>query len=111
LPGYALPCSGRAPRFDVLPELLPGRLAPELRPDTLWIIDTLDHLPHLEASIGTLLDSVRTIICEQLAQDRAHGRQAFRHRRPPGEIADAYTSHRFRQIASTREILCRARQE
>jgi hypothetical protein len=88
----------------------PGQLPPGLRPDTLWIIDTLDHLPDIEASIGPLLDSAQTLICEQLADDRAHGRQGFHRRRPPGEIACAYASRGFCLLASAQEIQCWARQ-
>lgn len=84
----------------------PGHLPSGLHPDTLWIIDTLDHLPDIEASIGTLLDSAQAIICEQLADHRAHGRQAFHHRRPPGVITRVFASRGFRLIASTREIQC-----
>jgi hypothetical protein len=87
----------------------PGQLPPGLKPDTLWIIDTLDHLPDPDASIGGLLDGVRIVVCEQLTQGRAHGRQRFHHRRHPDEIARAFISRGFRLSATTHEIQCWAR--
>jgi hypothetical protein len=84
----------------------PERLPTGADADTLWIIDTLDHLPDPLASIGTLLASVSTIICEQLAADRGHGRQGFHYRRPASETAAMLTGYGFRPTASNRTLQC-----
>ncbi|MBI1759044.1 MAG: methyltransferase domain-containing protein [Actinobacteria bacterium] len=63
------------------PDALP--LAPT--PDTLWIIDTLDHLPDLD-QLTPVLRQVRLVISEDLAATRTHGSQGFHLRRPAGEI-------------------------
>ncbi|MGH3811030.1 MAG: hypothetical protein ACRDUV_01050 [Pseudonocardiaceae bacterium] len=63
-------------------------LAP--KPDTLWIIDTIDHLPDIDTSLGQILDDVSIVICEDITPDRAHGKQGFHHRRSLQEIADIF---------------------
>ncbi len=79
----------------------PGHLPQPLSADTMWIIDTLDHLPDLEASIGHLLATtrIRIIICENPAAGRGHGHQGFHHRRHATDIAMFYTGHGFQQAA------------
>ena len=73
----------------------PGNLPASLRADTLWIIDTIDHLADPQDSLGHLLGTVRIIICERLTDDRAHGRQGFHYRRPVTAITSLYASHGF----------------
>lgn len=63
-------------------------LAP--KPDALWIIDTLDHLPDIDTSLGQILNDVDVVVCENLTSDRAHGKQGFHHRRNLQEIADIF---------------------
>jgi SAM-dependent methyltransferase len=64
----------------------PHQLPPEPTPDTLWIIDTLDHLPDIHTSLGPILSQVRNVITENITTQRAHGTQRFHHRRSPDQI-------------------------
>jgi hypothetical protein len=84
----------------------PGQLPPGTAADVLWIIDTLDHLPDPEASIGILLARVSAVICEQLAAGREHGNQRFHYRRPAGETAAMLAAHGFGPAASTPVLQC-----
>jgi hypothetical protein len=73
----------------------PGKLSAGHCADTLWIIDTIDHLADPQESIGHLLATVRIIICERLTADRAHGQQGFHYRRPAAAITGLYASYGF----------------
>lgn len=84
----------------------PGHIPAGTGADTLWIIDTLDHLPDPAASIGHLLADARTVICEQFDADRGHGRQGFHYRRPARETAALFTAHGFRLVRSGPVIQC-----
>jgi hypothetical protein len=87
----------RAGREDSDPRITePGELPAVLAADTLWIIDTIDHLADLAADIGRLLATVKIIICERMTADRAHGQHGFYHRRPATEIHHLYQSCGFR---------------
>lgn len=69
---------------------------PDISPDLLWIIDTLDHLADPHAVLGHLLPHVPAVITEDMAQSRRHGRQRFHHHRPYSDIAaffDSYDLH------------------
>jgi Putative zinc-finger len=74
----------------------PGDLPAGLAADTLWIIDTIDHLADPASSIGRLLFTVRIVISERMTADRAHGRHRFYRRRPATEIHQLYESCGFR---------------
>lgn len=54
--------------------------------DTLWVIDTLDHLTDIETSLGALLLVVDLVVTENLTINRMHGSQRFHHRRPFPEL-------------------------
>lgn len=68
--------------------LEPRHLHRAPKPNILWIIDTLDHIPDLTAALGDLLAStrLRLIISENQQENRAHGQQGFHYRRPHEEI-------------------------
>lgn len=59
----------------------PRHLDPAPPADTLWIIDTLDHLPDIPAVLGPALDRVSRVICENLRTARSDGGQRFHIRR------------------------------
>ncbi|HEX9358512.1 MAG TPA: HAD-IA family hydrolase [Streptosporangiaceae bacterium] len=61
--------------------------------DTLWIIDTLDHLPDLHRALSPLLTSVCMVVTENLANNRAHGSQGFHHRRRPADIEAVFAQY------------------
>jgi len=63
------------------------------QPDVLWIIDTLDHLADLDGQLGPLLPGVQLLVCEDLAERRAHGDQRFHHRRHPAELGAVLERH------------------
>lgn len=48
--------------------------------EALWIIDTLDHLPHLTL-LDRLLSRAHLVVTENVATSRGHGNQRFHHRR------------------------------
>lgn len=78
---------------DAIPLIEPAYLDRAPTADTLWIIDTLDHLADIDASLETVLSSVHLVITENLTDDRAHGRQRFHHRRPFLETALAFSRY------------------
>jgi SAM-dependent methyltransferase len=63
--------------------------------DTVWIIDTLDHITDLDQELGPLLRTARLVICEHLAASRTHGRQRFHHRRTPEHITGIFSRYGF----------------
>ncbi|MET9064434.1 class I SAM-dependent methyltransferase [Streptosporangium sandarakinum] len=48
----------------------PAALPCDATYDALWTIDTLDHLPDIDAALGPLLQRVRLVVCENLAVQR-----------------------------------------
>jgi len=68
----------------------PEHLGDEHAADALWIIDTLDHLADLDTVLGPVLAQARTVITENLHENRAHGQQRFHHRRPYPDIARVF---------------------
>jgi SAM-dependent methyltransferase len=64
--------------------------------DTIWIIDTLDHLDDIEAWLGADLSTVDRVICENLTEQRGHGSQGFHHRRTYDETAVPLAHHGLR---------------
>ncbi len=82
--------AGTIPRID------PEHLGPDHAADALWIIDTLDHLPDPDATLGPLLARTRIVITEDLRENRAHGRQRFHHRRPHSEATRMFARHGLR---------------
>lgn len=64
----------------------PRELDSAPKPDILWIIDTIDHLPHIDKCLGRLLSAARLVVCENLNSNRAHGSQGFHYRRSLDEI-------------------------
>jgi 2-polyprenyl-3-methyl-5-hydroxy-6-metoxy-1,4-benzoquinol methylase len=76
-----------------IPVIEPGQLDSITEVDTLWVIDTLDHLTDIETSLGALLSTVSLVITENLSITRAHGRQRFHHRRPFPEFTALFAHH------------------
>ncbi|TDD36830.1 hypothetical protein E1287_09910 [Actinomadura sp. KC06] len=66
---------------------------PDLSPDLLWIIDTLDRLADPHAGLGHVLPQVPAVIIEDMAQSRRHGRQGFHHHRPYLNIAAFFAQY------------------
>jgi hypothetical protein len=65
----------------------PRHLDPPPPSDTLWIIDTLDHLPDIPAALGPVLRCADRVICENLRTARTCGGQGFHRRRSHAEIS------------------------
>lgn len=84
----------------------PGRLPPVTGADTLSITGTLDRLPDPAACRGHLLASVTAVVCGQLAEDRGHGRQGFRYRRPASETAAVLARYGSRLTESNCTVAC-----
>jgi 2-polyprenyl-3-methyl-5-hydroxy-6-metoxy-1,4-benzoquinol methylase len=76
-----------------IPVIEPGELGAINPPDVLWIIDTLDHLTDIEASLHTLLPTVDLVVTEDLTASRGHGRQRFHHRRSFSELTALFNRH------------------
>ncbi|MDQ7904688.1 hypothetical protein RB614_09160 [Phytohabitans sp. ZYX-F-186] len=70
-------------------------------PILLWIMDTLDHLPDLTATIGALLNLSELVICENLLQTRHHGRQGFHHYRSPFNVDRQFAAHGLSRLSAT----------
>ena len=84
----------RLRRIRQPPQVLdPDQLDTAPRADTLWIIDTIDHLDDVDQWLGPTLAHVDTVICENLSQARGHGRQGFHYRRPRTELAAAFARY------------------
>lgn len=79
----------------------PDRLAPPYDADTLWIIDTLDHLPDPYTALHEVLAAVRVVVTENLHHDRGHGTQRFHHRMAPDELTEFFAAHGFRPEPAT----------
>lgn len=76
-----------------IPVIEPGELGSITEPDTLWVIDTLDHLTDIESSLGPVLSVVDLVVTENLTLNRGHGRQRFHYRRPLPEITTLFAGH------------------
>jgi hypothetical protein len=70
--------------------IAPGQLG-ETEADTLWIIDTLDHLPNIEATLGSRLSTVDRVLCENLRLPQRQGGQGFHQRRSLAAIAEVFS--------------------
>lgn len=77
---------------DTIAVIEPGEIDSVTAPDALWVIDTLDHLVDIEASLGSVLPAVALMITENLAVNRGHGRQRFHIRRPFAELAALFAN-------------------
>jgi hypothetical protein len=82
-----------------IPVIEPDNLDVIAEFDTLWVIDTLDHLSNIEASLGPLLSVVNLVVTENLSTTRGHGRQRFHYRRTFPELAALFA--RYGLIPST----------
>ena len=65
-----------------VPVIEPSELDSVEAPDTLWLIDTVDHLTDIKTSLGATLSAVDLMVTENLTIPRGHGPQRFHHRRP-----------------------------
>jgi hypothetical protein len=90
---------------NTIPVIEPSELDRIPPPDTLWIIDTLDHLSDIEDSLGSLLSVADLVICENIAVQRTHGRQRFHHRRPHSEITELFSSHGLAPSTTTPDVI------
>ncbi len=78
---------------DTIPVIEPGALTSISPPDTLWAIDTLDHLVDIETSLGTVLRAVDLMVTENLTTHRGHGQQRFHINRPYPELATLFARY------------------
>lgn len=60
--------------------------------DTLWIIDTLDHIPDPVPQLRSVLGQVDRLICENIHNPRSGG-QGFHLRRPASQLRDIFRRH------------------
>lgn len=79
---------------DELPALSP--------PAILWIMDALDHVPDVSATLDALLSRVRLVVTEDQRTHRGHGRQSFHYRRPLREIDNTFASFGLTRMAPSR---------
>jgi len=91
----------------------PRELALINAPDTLWIIDTLDHLADIETSLGTVLSTVDLMVTENLTTNRGHGQQRFHTRRPYSELVSLFARYGLFPIdnAATTTVMFWARDQ
>jgi SAM-dependent methyltransferase len=82
----------------------PRHLDPPPPADTLWIIDTLDHLPDIPATLRPVLQRVDRVICENLHTTRTHGGQGFHQRRSHTEISDMFASFDLHEHPTPHEL-------
>lgn len=78
---------------EAIPVVEPGELTSINAPDTLWVIDTLDHLADIETSLGPMLPTVELMVTENLTANRGHGQQRFHIRRPYAELVALFTRY------------------
>jgi hypothetical protein len=92
---FRSPCTAflRWRSHDTIRIVEPGELASVTAPDALWVLDTLDHLVDIDASLGGVLPHVRIMITENLATCRGHGRQRFHIRRPFTELVAVFARY------------------
>ncbi|MGH3913781.1 MAG: methyltransferase domain-containing protein [Pseudonocardiaceae bacterium] len=76
-----------------VPVIEPGEFGSIDEPDTLWVIDTLDHLTDIEASLGAILPVIALMVTENLSTNNGHGRQRFHYRRPFPKLAALFARH------------------
>ncbi|WP_443079012.1 class I SAM-dependent methyltransferase [Streptosporangium sp. NBC_01495] len=78
---------------DEVPVVEPAQTYGMPCPDALWIIDTLDHLPDIEATLGHLLEGVRVVVCEDLAVRRGVTRKGFHQSLDLDEVVRIFERH------------------
>jgi SAM-dependent methyltransferase len=78
---------------ETIPVIEPGELASISTPDALWVIDTLDHLPDIETSLGSVLPTVDLMVTENLTANRGHGQQRFHIRRPYAALVTLFARY------------------
>lgn len=76
-----------------IPVVEPDKLGSITEVDTLWVIDSLDHLTDIETSLGALLSVVDLVVTENVTLNRTHGHQRFHHRRPFPELTALFARH------------------
>ncbi|MGH8921677.1 MAG: hypothetical protein ACRD0H_25630 [Actinomycetes bacterium] len=76
-----------------VPVIEPGELGSIDKPDALWVIDTLDHLIDIEASLGTILPVIALMATENLTTNNGHGWQRFHYRRPFPELVALFARY------------------
>lgn len=63
-------------------------------PDALWLIDTIDHLDDIDATLGAILLRVKVLITENFSDhDNAHSSKRFHHRRPYTQISACFKEY------------------
>lgn len=99
--------------YDNIPVIEPGELTSINTPDTLWVLDTLDHLTDIETSLGTVLPRVDLMVTENLTTNRGHGRQRFHTRRPYAELVDVFARYGLAPTANatTKAVMFWARDQ
>lgn len=75
-----------------IPVIEPSDISSITAPDTLWVIDTLDHLVDIENSLGDVLPIVDLMVTENLTINRSHGRQRFHIRRPLKDLTTLFAN-------------------
>jgi SAM-dependent methyltransferase len=81
---------------NTIPVIEPSEIGSLTAPDTLWVIDTLDHLADIETALGPVLPMVNLMVTENLAINRGHGRQRFHIRRPLAELTALFAEFRLK---------------
>lgn len=82
----------------------PRRLDPRPPADTLWIIDTLDHLLDVPAALGPVLRRTDRVICENLRSARTLGGQGFHRRRSYAEISHLLARFDLREQPTAHDL-------
>jgi hypothetical protein len=92
---FRSPCTAflRWRSHDTIPIVEPSELASVTAPDALWVLDTLDHLVDIDASLGVVLPHTGIVITENLTTCRGHGRQRFHIRRPFNELISVFARY------------------
>jgi hypothetical protein len=66
----------------------PAQIDAHPLPDALWLIDTIDHLDNIDATLGATLRRVNVLVTENLAESQhGHSRKGFHIRRPYDQIS------------------------
>lgn len=89
---------------ETIPVVEPGELSSIPTPNTLWVIDTLDHLTDIVTSLGEVLAVVDLVVCENLTAQRGHGSQRFHFRRPFPEIAEVFAYYGLTPSTATTSL-------
>ncbi|MFD2422416.1 methyltransferase domain-containing protein [Amycolatopsis pigmentata] len=85
-----------------IPVIEPNELDTLAAPDTLWIIDTLDHVVDIDTSLRTVLAVVDLVVTENLTANRGHGRQGFHIRRPFTELTALFARFGLRPNSTSK---------